>query len=126
MTTIAAIAAGGAIGAVMRFGLARWVQGGLDTGFPAGTLAVNVLGSLVMGFASIWLLERSSLPPEARLFVLTGLLGGFTTFSAFSLETLVLMEEGEIGRAFLYVVASVSVCLGAAWLGMTAGRLWNP
>lgn len=122
MTNIAAIAAGGAIGAVLRYWMARWVQSGLGTGFPVGTLAVNVLGSLVMGFAAIWLLERSSLPPEARLFLLTGVLGGFTTFSAFSLETLTLVEERHLGQAIAYVGMSVVGCIGAAWVGMVAGR----
>lgn len=122
MTNIAAIAAGGAIGAVLRYATARWVQAGLSTGFPAGTLAVNIAGSLLMGFASIWLLERSSLPPEARLFLLTGVLGGFTTFSAFSLETMMLVEERQLGQAAAYVGLSLVGCVGAAWIGMVAGR----
>lgn len=122
MTNIGAIAAGGAIGAVLRYWMARWVQTGLGTGFPVGTLAVNVAGSLVMGFAAIWLLERSSLPPEARLFLLTGVLGGFTTFSAFSLETLTLVEERNLGQAIAYIGLSVFGCIGAAWIGMVAGR----
>lgn len=119
---IAAIAAGGAIGAVLRYLLARWVQAGAGIGFPVGTLAVNILGSLVMGLASVWLLERSSLPPEARLFLLTGVLGGFTTFSAFSVETLGLIEAREVGQALLYVGLSVIACIGGAWLGLAAGR----
>lgn len=119
---IAAIAAGGAIGAVLRYGLARWIQATAGIGFPLGTLAVNVVGSLAMGFTSIWLLERSSLPPEARLFVMTGLLGGFTTFSAFSMETLVLLEGRAVGQALLYVGLSVVACVGGAWVGLMAGR----
>lgn len=122
MTTILAISGGGAIGAVLRYGLARWVQTATGLGFPVGTLSVNLLGSLAMGFASVWMLERSSLPPEARLFVLTGLLGGFTTFSAFSVETLALLEDRQLFQALLYVALSVTACVGAAWIGMAAGR----
>lgn len=119
---IAAIAVGGAVGAVLRYLLARWVQMNAGIGFPVGTLAVNVLGSLIMGFASVWLLERSSLPPEVRLFVLTGVLGGFTTFSAFSVETLVLLEDRAVGQALLYVGLSIAACVGGAWIGLMAGR----
>lgn len=122
MSQVLAIAAGGAIGAVLRYGLARWVQAAAGIAFPVGTLVVNVAGSLAMGFCAVWLLERSSLPPEARLFLLTGVLGGFTTFSAFSVETMTLVENRQVVLALGYAAISVLACVGAAWIGMTAGR----
>lgn len=122
MNNVVAIAAGGALGAVCRYGVARWVQQFAGWSFPAGTLTVNAVGSFVMGFATIWMLERSALGPGARLFLLTGVLGAFTTFSAFSVETLTLLENRLTGQAVLYVAASVVLCLTMAWLGMMLGR----
>lgn len=122
MTIWIAIAAGGALGALMRYGLGRWVQTATGMAFPAGTLAVNLIGSLLMGLLYAWLLERAAWGPEIRMFLLTGLLGGFTTFSAFSVETLMLLEEGMAGRAAVNVVASVFLCLSAAWIGIQIGR----
>lgn len=117
-----AIAGGGALGAMLRFGLGRWVQGSAALAFPVGTLAVNVLGSLAMGLLYVWALERAAWAPEVRLFLFTGILGGFTTFSAFSLETIMLMEEGMAARAALNVLLSVVLCLGAAWVGLQLAR----
>lgn len=122
MKNLVAIAAGGALGAVCRYGMARWVQQITGLAFPAGTLTVNAIGSFVMGFATVWMLERSALGPGARLFLLTGVLGAFTTFSAFSVETLSLVEARLTGQAALYVAVSVVMCLAMAWLGMMLGR----
>lgn len=122
MNNLVAIAAGGALGAVCRYGMARWVQQITGLAFPAGTLTVNAIGSFVMGFATVWMLERSALGPGARLFLLTGVLGAFTTFSAFSVETLSLVEARLTGQAALYVAVSVVMCLAMAWLGMMLGR----
>jgi len=116
------IAAGGALGALLRFWLSNAVHRFLDRGFPYGTLAVNVLGSGLMGVAYVLLIERLELGPEARAFLLIGLLGAFTTFSTFSLETLNLIEAGDELGAALNMLLSVSLCVVACWAGMVLGR----
>lgn len=106
----------------MRFWVSSGVYGIFGRDFPYGTLAVNVVGSLVMGVSFVLLVERLGSAPEWRAFLMIGFLGAFTTFSTFSLETVQLLEGGEVGRALLNVVVSVVLCLGAAWLGIVAGR----
>lgn len=122
MRQVLVIAAGGALGAVLRY----WVSSGvyllLGRGFPFGTLAVNVLGSLLMGLLYVLMLERLAVGSEWRAFLLIGLLGAFTTFSTFSIETLVLMQDAMYLRALLNVTLSVFACIGAAFLGMTLAR----
>lgn len=122
MKHLLAIATGGAAGAVMRYLASNGIHNVLGRGFPYGTLAVNVIGSLLMGFLYILLIERLSLGAEWRAFLLVGLLGAFTTFSTFSIETLNLMENGEVIKALTNVILSVVVCLMAAWFGVIAGR----
>ncbi|GAB4293954.1 MAG: fluoride efflux transporter CrcB [Thiohalomonadaceae bacterium] len=122
MTQILAIAGGGAVGALLRFWVAGWVYGLLGRGFPWGTLAVNVVGSLLMGFLYVVLVERMSAAPEWRALLLVGFLGAFTTFSTFSLETLNLIEDGQLLRAMMNVALSVVLCVAAAWGGMVLGR----
>ncbi|WP_456412202.1 fluoride efflux transporter CrcB [Thiolapillus sp.] len=117
-----AIAAGGALGALMRYWVSTATYTWLGRGFPWGTLAVNVLGSFLMGMLYILLLERLSSGPEMRAFLLIGFLGAFTTFSAFSMETLNLLEDAQIGKALLNAGGSVVVCVAAAWLGVILGR----
>lgn len=117
-----AIAAGGALGAVLRYWASNGVYLLTGRGFPYGTLFVNVTGCLLIGFLSVWLLERSLAGPALRGFLLIGVLGGFTTFSAFSMETLNLMESGQMARALLNMILSVLVCVGAAGLGVILGR----
>jgi CrcB protein len=123
MLQILAIAGGGALGAVARFGVSTGVYRWLGRDFPWGTLAVNGLGSFAMGLLFVLLLERALLAPELRSAVLIGFLGSFTTFSTFSLETLTLVEQGEAVRALLNVVGSVLLCVGACWAGIIAARL---
>lgn len=122
MNQVIAIAVGGASGALLRFWVSGWVYAQCGRGFPYGTLAVNVLGSLLMGWLYVWLVERSVLSAEWRAALLVGLLGAFTTFSTFSLETLSLIENGELFKAILNVLLSVVLCLAAAWGGMIMGR----
>ncbi len=122
MTQLLAVAAGGALGALLRYGMSLGVHGLLGRGFPYGTLTVNVTGSLAMGVLYVLLLERSALGPEWRLALLVGLLGSFTTFSSFAIETLVLVEEGAPWRALANVLASVVTCLVACWAGLWIGR----
>jgi CrcB protein len=122
MNQVLAIAGGGAVGAVLRYWLSSGVYTLTGRGFPYGTLVVNVLGSLVMGFLYIWLLERMPGGVAVRAFLLVGLLGAFTTFSTFSLETLNLMEAGQIARAALNTLLSVVLCVAAAALGVMLAR----
>ncbi len=122
MSQAVAIAAGGAAGALLRYWLSVAVYGWLGRGFPYGTLAVNVLGSFVMGFMFVLLIERVTTDGLWRAAILIGLLGAFTTFSTFSMETLNLVEQGALGKAALNVVASVTLCLGGSWLGVVVGR----
>lgn len=122
MTQMLAIAAGGAIGALLRYWTSIAVHGRLGMAFPYGTLAVNVLGSLLMGFLYIWLIERMAAGPALRAFLLVGVLGAFTTFSTFSMETLNLLEAGHPGKALANVLVSVVVCVTAAGLGVLAAR----
>jgi CrcB protein len=122
MTQALAIAAGGAVGALLRYWTSVAVHSRLGTAFPYGTLFVNILGSLLMGFLYIWLIERLAAGPSLRAFLLIGVLGAFTTFSAFSMETLNLIEAGQPGKALLNVLISVIVCIAAAGLGIFAAR----
>lgn len=122
MTTILAIAAGGASGALLRYWCSQGIHALVGRGFPYGTLTVNVAGSLLMGLLFVLLTERQFIAAEWRAFILIGLIGAFTTFSTFSIETLNLMEQGEIMKAGLNVLFSVILCLIACWAGMIFGR----
>ena len=113
------VALGGGLGAACRHLVNQWALKSFGSGFPIGTMAVNVLGSLLMGLLVGWLAARSSGDTALRLVLATGFLGGFTTFSSFSLDTVLLWERGEGMIAALYVGASV--VLGVA--GLVAG-LW--
>lgn len=117
-----AIAAGGAVGALGRFWVSSAVYGWLGRGFPWGTLAVNVVGSLAMGFLYVLLVDRMAASAEWRAALMVGFLGAFTTFSTFSLETLNLIEAGEPLKAGLNMLASVALCVLAAWAGVFLGR----
>lgn len=114
---LAAVALGGALGATLRYVVAVGVHQLLGYGFPYGTLLVNTLGSAVIGYLVVFLPDTALGIPVVRLLLITGLLGGFTTFSTFSLETLVLVQNGHLGRAGLNVAASVLACLAAVWVG---------
>lgn len=122
MFQVLTIAAGGALGALMRFWVSNGIYGVFGRGFPYGTLVVNVLGSLMMGFLYILFLERMSVSPEVRGAVLVGFLGAFTTFSTFSIETINLIEQADFLKAGLNMVLSVGACVLACWAGVILGR----
>jgi len=112
------VALGGAIGSVARFKLSGWVfHATPNWRFPAGTFAVNVIGCLIAGLLAGMAVKQDVFTPEARVFLFTGLLGGFTTFSAFGLETLLLLKRGEAGVAVANVVVSIVAGLLVAWVG---------
>jgi CrcB protein len=122
LTQLISIATGGALGALFRFWFSNGVYGLFGRGFPYGTLAVNLLGSLLMGFLYILLLDRMTAYPELRGALLVGFLGAFTTFSTFSIETLNLIEQAEFFKAGLNMVVSVTACVVACWFGVLLGR----
>jgi CrcB protein len=120
-----AVAAGGALGSVARFWMTGAVAALTGPRFPYGTLLINVLGSFVIGVvAGITLTpERMGMHPDVRIFLMVGICGGFTTFSAFSLQTLELIQTGNAALAMLYVAGSVVLCVLFVWFGWWLGRL---
>ncbi|UVW30631.1 fluoride efflux transporter CrcB [Massilia sp. H6] len=126
MKSVLLVAAGGAIGSVLRFKLSSWIlQQTVIWRFPLGTFLVNVIGCCVMGLLAGFALRDSSFTPHARLFLMTGILGGFTTFSAFGLETFHLLRRDEVGVALIYVVLSLICSLLALWAGFSATHDFN-
>jgi fluoride exporter len=119
-----AVAAGGALGSVARFWLAAAVASLTGPRFPWGTLLINVLGSFVIGLVAALTLTpaRVAMHPDLRVFLMVGVCGGFTTFSAFSLQTLELLQAGDTMPAVGYILGSVAFCLAAVWCGWLAGK----
>ncbi|MDF3014341.1 MAG: crcB [Cellvibrio sp.] len=113
-----AIALGGALGSVLRFAAVGYLTPLLSYRFPLGTFLVNIVGSFLIGVAYVVLVEKTTLPAELRLFFITGILGGFTTFSAFSLEILQLWQDGHVFNALMYASSSVVLGLLMAFVGM--------
>jgi CrcB protein len=116
------VAAGGAAGAVLRWLLASGVQRVVGGSFPWGTFVVNALGSLLLGFLFVWLIERSTAGELVRLAITVGLLGAFTTFSTYSLESLRLLQSDALGLAAANIIGQVVVCLVLTWLGVQLAR----
>jgi fluoride exporter len=116
------IAAGGAVGALARYGVSRLAQplGGIS--FPAGTLVVNLTGAFLLGLVATYLVERTGVPAEWRIAATIGVIGSYTTYSTFSLETLVLLEEGQWWLAMFNVAGSVVGCIALAWAGQSLAR----
>ncbi len=110
------------MGAVMRWSVAAAVQRLAGGAFPWGTFAVNALGSLLLGFLFVWLIERSAAGEWLRLALTVGFLGAFTTFSTYSLESVRLIQEGALALALANVLGQVIVCLSLTWLGVQLAR----
>jgi len=122
MKLLLVIGAGGFIGATCRYVLSQFIQSKFLSAFPIGTLTVNIIGCLLVGLI-FGLSERANIPSEWRLFLVTGLIGGFTTFSAFSIESVALLRDGQYLYLFAYVSASVILGFAATLLGIMIFRL---
>lgn len=121
MIKVLFLIAGGAIGSALRYGVSMWIQRTMLHSFPFGILSVNVIGSFLIGFC--WsLAEYHNLSLNARAFLFTGLFGGFTTFSSFALDTMLLMKTGEYKLAILNILASNILGLLAVFLGLLLGK----
>ena len=120
--TLSFVALGGALGASLRYLVNVAAPRLFGHGFPYATLTVNVVGSFLMGLLVVILAQKSG--TRFAPFLITGVLGGFTTFSAFSLDAITLYERGQIGLAFVYVAGTVIVALAALFFGMTIAREW--
>ncbi len=119
---VAAVAAGGAAGSAARYMVSVLMQRLLGSGFPWGTLTVNIVGSLIMGIIVSAIALRWSVGQTGQAFLMIGVLGGFTTFSAFSLDVATLVERNATGAAAAYVIASVVLSIGALFAGMALSR----
>ena len=122
MWTYVAIAIGGTFGCWARYAMANLVQASYGTDFPYATMSINLLGSFLMGFLFIETLERLTISPALRAGILTGGLGGFTTFSTFQMEALLLVEQGEVVKALLYQALSLLLGFGCAFFGAYIAR----
>lgn len=119
MKHLALIAVAGAVGALARYSLVNLIGG---RNFPWGTMSVNIIGSLLMGIAYVLIVEKVIISPEMKPLVMTGFLGAFTTFSAFSLEAWELLDRGAPLHALSYVAGSVILCMIAVSVGILATR----
>src|ERR1039458_2810848 len=113
---------GGGTGCFFRFLVSAIMQRTTASHYPYGTLTVNVIGSFIIGFIITYIESRTAEFPYWRQLIVIGFLGGFTTFSFFSWDTLALLRNQEMGAAFINIASSVGICLGATWLGMLAGK----
>lgn len=122
MQTLLTVALGGALGALGRYGAVGLINEVLGKHFPYATLAVNVLGSFLIGVAYVFVIEKFHTLPEFRALVMVGFLGAFTTFSTFSLETVGLLEEGRVMAAGAYILSSVILCVMATFTGIMIAK----
>ena len=114
---------GGGVGATLRYWIGGAVYRVMGSDFPYGTLLVNVLGCLIIGLLMPVFNERFLVQPKLRLFLTIGMLGGFTTFSTFSFETISLLREGSYLDGGANILSSLLICLGATWMGIVLGKL---
>jgi fluoride exporter len=117
------VAAGGAMGSALRYVVATVALTWLGPAFPWGTIAVNLVGSFLIGLVQQLALEALVLGEDTRLFLTTGVMGGLTTYSAFSYETVRLFETGAAWQGWLYVVVTTVACVALCFFGLTTGRL---
>ncbi|WP_312406976.1 fluoride efflux transporter CrcB [Rhizobium sp.] len=122
MTNILLAALGGAIGSVLRYLVGVFSVRWFGPSFPWGTLAVNIVGSFIIGLSVEMIARRFNASMELRVFIVTGIIGGFTTWSSFSLDTMVLFERGAITAAAAYVIGSLVVSFAAVFAGLALGR----
>ena len=122
MSIYLAVAVGGSLGAVSRYWVSSASYRWLGQDFPYGTLSVNLVGSLVMGFLSVLLVHRFHISEELRIGLLAGFLGSFTTFSTFAMDTLHLAANDALVKAVVYVGLSVALCILGAWAGLVAAK----
>jgi CrcB protein len=115
---------GGGLGAAARYWLSGWVPGKIESDLPLGTLAVNILGCFLIGLLMSAFEERFLTQPSLRVFLTVGILGGFTTFSTFSFETVALIRDGEVLFATMNILVSIVTCIGGTAMGMYIGRLF--
>jgi len=128
MQTYLLIGLGGAVGSIARHWCNGLVAAVMGVAFPWGTILINVLGSIVIGFAAATMHDGGRFPAsnDARLFVMVGICGGYTTFSAFSLQTLTLIQGGQWLPAAGNIGLSVVLCIAGVWIGYLAGLALNP
>lgn len=118
MTKILAIAIGGAFGALSRYWVVGVITSLFERSFPFGTLVVNILGSLLIGILYVLIIEKLDVAAEWHAILMVGFVGAFTTFSTFSLEALMLLQEGRVAAAVTYILSSVVACLLAVSVGI--------
>jgi fluoride exporter len=123
VNTIVWVAAGGALGAVSRYGFNAGILRAFGDNFPWGILLVNVLGCFLMGLASAYMIEKMPVHDGLKIFITTGFLGGFTTFSAFAYDTMKLIQAGQSSSALFYVAASVLLSIVAVFAGFALSRV---
>jgi len=123
MFNLLCIGIGGFIGAVSRYAVSGWVHKWAGSGFPYGTLSVNIAGSFLLGFFLALVTTKIILPYEFKNFIAVGILGAFTTFSTFSYETVMQLQGGLYAAAVLNIILNVVMAVTALWLGIIAARL---
>lgn len=125
MTRVLLIAAGAVVGANARYWIGLWAADRFGVSFPYGTLIVNVAGCFLLGFLLVISTGRFAISPETRLLVAVGFFGSFTTFSSFAVETMALAQGGALARSMVNILANNVLGLAAAWLGISAARLFG-
>jgi CrcB protein len=123
MENVVLVFLGGGIGALARYGLDGAVYRLVNTTYPLGTFVVNIVGSFIIGVLMASLGDRFLLQPSLRIFLAFGVLGGFTTFSTFSFESIRLLESAQYLYASINVISTITLCLAATFVGMTLGKL---